>query len=66
MCLEAQDAQLHDIVSLMITGCVGRFEGKVIGFDDKGYPFIQVEKTGPYSKLEWGDYVLLERLARGY
>lgn len=66
MCLDAKDAEKGDIVSLMITGMIGKYLGKVIDFDDLGYPIIKVEEVGPFSRLKWGDYVLIEREARGY
>jgi hypothetical protein len=57
MCLEAWDAEIDDVVQLLITGKKGRYIGKVVEKDDKGYPIIQVEK----ARLKWGDYVLLDR-----
>ena len=59
--MEYQDAQKGDVVLLMITGMTGRYEGKVIEIDQRGYPIIEVEKSGPFSRLKNGDYVLLKR-----
>ena len=60
--MEVGDAQIGNIVRLMITGRAGKYTGKVIEIDDNNYPIIKVEETGLFSRLKMGDYVLLERL----
>ena len=59
--MDVGDAKVGDIVIVMITGMLGRYEGTVIEMDRYGYPIIKVEEEGPFSRLKMGDYVLLER-----
>lgn len=61
--MEIQDAHIGDVVLIMITGIIGKYEARVIEMDEKGYPILEAEKTGPCARLKMGDYIILKRRA---
>jgi hypothetical protein len=59
--MEFQDAHIGDVVLIMITGMTGKYEARIIEMDDKGYPILEAEPSGPFSRLKRGDYILMKR-----
>ncbi len=63
--VDPNSVKIGDIVSIFITGMIGKYTGEVIEFrEHDGSPVIKVEEHGPFARLKTGDYILLELVER--